>query len=282
MEPMDRAGWTPLPHSDEDLKRARSVPDTPQTRAPTYRLAWNDEDFMTRRELRPVRLQLELLKPEMILAERGIESTVILFGGARIPEPGGFAWAAKNEIQKRNLEANSRYYDEARRFARLCSEHSAKSGYREFVVVTGGGPGVMEAGNRGAADCGAPSIGLNIVLPHEQAPNKYVTPELCFNFHYFAIRKMHFMMRAKAVVIFPGGFGTMDELFETLTLIQTGRMERVPVLLFGRNFWTHAINLAFLAEQGTISPGDDELITVVEKAEEAWQTVADFYKIKAE
>lgn len=282
MNPTNRTEWTPLAHSDEDLKRARSVPDTPQTRAETYRLAWNDADFMTRRELRPVRLQLELLKPEMILAQRGIESTVILLGGSRIPEPGGAAWAAKNETQKKNLQANSRYYDEARDFARLCSEHSVKFNYREFVVVTGGGPGVMEAGNRGAADCGAPSIGLNIVLPHEQAPNEYVTPELCFNFHYFAIRKMHFMMRAKAVAVFPGGFGTMDELFETLTLIQTGRMERVPVLLFGREFWSRAIDLTFLAEQGTISPGDDELITSVDNADEAWALVADFYGIDDE
>ncbi|WP_159589597.1 LOG family protein [Chelativorans xinjiangense] len=279
MKSNETGGWTPLPHSDEDLKRARSVPDTPQTRSDTYRLAWDDEDFMTRRALRPVRLQLELLKPEMALGERGIRSTVILFGGARIPEPGGEAWAAKNKVQKKNLEANSRYYDEARKFARLCSEHSAKSYYREYVVVTGGGPGVMEAGNRGAADCGAPTIGLNIVLPHEQAPNLYVTPELCFNFHYFAIRKMHFMMRAKAVAVFPGGFGTMDELFEALTLIQTGRMERMPVILFGTAFWERAIDLSFLAEQGTISPGDEELITFTDTAEDAWSHIAAFYKL---
>jgi uncharacterized protein (TIGR00730 family) len=256
------------------------VPDTPQTRAPAYRLAWDDEDFMTRQELRPVRLQLELLKPEMALTERGIRSTVILFGGARIPEPGGPAWAAKNETQKKNLEASARYYSEARRFARLCSDYSASTYYREFVVVTGGGPGVMEAGNRGAADCGAPSIGLNIVLPHEQAPNEYVTPELCFNFHYFAIRKMHFMMRAKAVAIFPGGFGTMDELFETLTLIQTGRMERVPVILFGKEFWKHAIDLDYLAEQGTISPGDQNIIDAVDTADEAWTIIREFYELR--
>ena len=277
MDPMEPTGWTPLPHSDEDLERVKSVPDTPQTRAATYRLAWNDEEFMSRRELRPVRLQLELLKPEMILAERGIRSTVILFGGARLPEPGGIAWAAKNETQKKNLEENSKYYDEARKFARLCSQHSATSYYREFVVVTGGGPGVMEAGNRGADDVGAPSIGLNIVLPHEQAPNAYVTPELCFNFHYFAIRKMHFVMRAKAVAVFPGGFGTMDEFFETLTLIQTGRMERVPVILFGRSFWEKAINLDFLAEQGTITPGDQHIIDYAETAEEAWGIISRFY-----
>jgi len=279
MNPTDKNGWTPLSHSDEDLERAKAVPDTPQTRASTYRLAWNDEDFLTRREMRAVRLQLELMKPELILAEKGIRSTVILFGGARLPEPGGPAWAAKNEIQEKNLIANSRYYDEARRFARLCSEHSATSYYREFVVVTGGGPGVMEAGNRGAADVGAPSIGLNIVLPHEQAPNLYVTPELCFNFHYFAIRKMHFIMRAKAVAVFPGGFGTMDEFFETLTLIQTGRMERVPIILFGTEFWKKAIDLDYLAEQGTISPGDQNIIDYADTAEAAWDAIRKFYDI---
>ncbi len=279
MDATEDNGWTPLPHSDEDIERARAVPQTPQTRAPSYRLAFADEDFLTRRELRELRLQLELMKPEMALAERGIRSTVILFGGARIPEPGGDAWAAKNETQKKNLLANARYYDEARKFARICSQHSAESYYREFVVVTGGGPGVMEAGNRGAADCGAPSIGLNIVLPHEQAPNLYVTPDLCFNFHYFAIRKMHFIMRAKAVAVFPGGFGTMDELFETLTLMQTGRMERVPVLLFGKEFWKSAVNIDFLVEQGTISPGDENLITPVDSAEEGWAEIAGFYGI---
>jgi uncharacterized protein (TIGR00730 family) len=279
MNPTDKNGWTPLSHSDEDLERAKAVPDTPQTRAPTYRLAWNDEDFLTRREMRAVRLQLELMKPELILAEKGIRSTVILFGGARLPEPGGPAWAAKNEIQEKNLKANSRYYDEARQFARLCSEHSATSYYREFVVVTGGGPGVMEAGNRGAADVGAPSIGLNIVLPHEQAPNLYVTPELCFNFHYFAIRKMHFIMRAKAVAVFPGGFGTMDEFFETLTLIQTGRMERVPIILFGTEFWKKAIDLDYLAEQGTISPGDQNIIDYADTAADAWDVIRKFYDI---
>ncbi len=278
MNPNETTGWTPLSHADADMERAKSVPDTPQTRAPTYRLAWDDPDFMTRRELRAVRLQLELLKPEMTLAERGIRSTIILFGGARLPEPGGEAWAAKNETQKRNLLKNSVYYEEARKFARLCSEHSARSYYREYVVVTGGGPGVMEAGNRGADDVGAPSIGLNIVLPHEQAPNPYITPELCFNFHYFAIRKMHFVMRAKAVAVFPGGYGTLDEFFETLTLIQTGRMERVPVILFGKEFWSRAIDLDYLAEQGTISPGDQGIIDHVDTAEEAWDIIARFYE----
>ena len=271
--------WDPLVPSFEDVDRARDVPDTPQTRAPAYRLAFDDPDFLCREELRPVRLQLELLKPELLLEERGIRSTVVMFGGARIPEPGGEAWAAKNETQKKNLEANAVYYREARDFAQTCSRYSATTMHKEFVVVTGGGPGVMEAGNRGAADVGAPSIGLNIVLPHEQAPNTYVTPELCFNFHYFAIRKMHFLLRAKAVSVFPGGFGTMDELFESLTLIQTGRMERVPFLLFGKTFWQGAIDLDFLADQGTISPGDVELISFVDTAEEAWRVISDFYQL---
>jgi len=279
MNPEEKAGWTPLPHSDEDLRIAREVPDTPQTRSPQYRLAWTDEDFMTRRELRPVRLQLELLKPEMYLAERGIRSTVVLFGGARIPAPGTPASLARNETQRRNLEANAKYYEEARQFARTCSEYSASTYFREFVIVTGGGPGVMEAGNRGARDVGAPSIGFNIVLPHEQAPNAYVTPDLCFNFHYFAIRKMHFIMRAKAVAIFPGGFGTLDELFETLTLIQTGRMERVPLLMFGKEFWQNAIHIEYLAEQGTISPEDLDLLTYVDTADEAWAVIRDFYQL---
>jgi len=279
MNPTERNGYTPLRHSDEDVEKVARIPETPQSVAPSYRLAFADPDFLMRRELRPVRLQLELLKAELILAERDIRSTVILFGGARIPEPGADAWAAKNETQRRNLTANAHFYQEARAFARLCSQHSATTYHREFVVVTGGGPGVMEAGNRGAADVGAPSIGLNIVLPHEQAPNPYVTPELSFNFHYFAIRKMHFVMRAKAVVVFPGGFGTMDELFETLTLMQTGRMERVPLILFGRDFWSKAINPDFLAEQGTIAPDDVNLIDYVETADEAWDLIRRFYSL---
>ncbi|MGI9364596.1 MAG: LOG family protein [Rhizobiaceae bacterium] len=270
----------PLKGSQRDREQARGVPDTPQTRSPAYKLAFDDLEFLCRPETRPIRLQLELLKPEMLLEEAGIVSTTVLFGGARIAEPGKDPWAAKNEIQRKNLKASSRYYNEARDYARLASEASKKTGFSEYVVVTGGGPGVMEAGSRGALDVGAPNIGLNIVLPHEQAPNAYVTPEFSFNFHYFAIRKMHFLMRASSVAVFPGGFGTMDEFFETLTLIQTGRMERVPVLLFGKSFWERVINLEALAEEGTISPDDVELFTVVDTAEEGWNIVSDFYGLE--
>ncbi|MFK0385127.1 MULTISPECIES: LOG family protein [Rhizobium/Agrobacterium group] len=270
--------WDPLKRSDADKQQAEVTPKTPQSDSPSYRLAYADMDFLCREELRPVRLQLELLKTEMALTERGITSTVVMFGGARIPAPGNDAWAARNETQKRNLEEASVYYDEARKFAQICTSYGEKSGHREYVVVTGGGPGVMEAGNRGAADVGGPSIGLNIVLPHEQAPNAYVSPDLSFNFHYFAIRKMHFLMRAKAVVIFPGGFGTLDELFETITLIQTKRMAPIPLILFGEKFWRTLINFEFLADFGTISPEDMELLHFAETADDAWKIVAEHYE----
>jgi len=270
--------WDPLKRSAVDKQQAEVVVKTPQSDSPSYRLAYVDTDFLCREELRPVRLQLELLKTEMALSERGINSTVVMFGGARIPEPGGEAWAARNETQKRNLEQSSVYYDEARKFACLCTDYGAKSGHLEYVVVTGGGPGVMEAGNRGAMDAGGPSIGLNIVLPHEQAPNPYVTPELSFNFHYFAIRKMHFLMRAKAVVVFPGGFGTLDELFEALTLIQTKRMAPIPLILFGEKFWRSVVNFEFLADFGTIAPEDMNLLHFAETADDAWKIISDYYE----
>ena len=256
-------------HSDRDS--ASHVPDTPQTRAPAYRLAFADEDFLCRDELRPVRLQLELLKPQLMLDEHEIESTVVLFGGARIPSP-----ANKASARTETLAGLSDFYAEAQKFSRLITEQSKAGGGRERVIVTGGGPGVMEAGNRGALEAGGHSIGLNIVLPHEQAPNEYVTPELCFNFHYFAIRKMHFLMRACAICVFPGGFGTLDELFESLTLIQTGRMGRVPFLLFGREFWEKVINWEALADAGTISEQDLDLFRFVETAEEAIKIIENF------
>lgn len=254
----------PFPHSREDAKSAEKIPDTPQTRAPAYRLAFADMDFLLRDELRAVRLQLELLKPQMILDERGIESTVVMFGGARIPAP-----EQKDHARTPMLADLSKYYTEAYEFAKLMTKRSLDTYGHEFVICTGGGPGVMEAGNKGAHDAGGQSIGLGIVLPHEQAPNEYVTPDLSFNFHYFAIRKMHFLLRARAITIFPGGFGTLDEMFETLTLIQTGRMKRVPILLFGREFWESVLNWQALADSGTISAEDLKLFQYVETAEEA-------------
>ncbi|MEM7422222.1 MAG: TIGR00730 family Rossman fold protein [Pseudomonadota bacterium] len=252
----------------QDAEAASQIPDTAQTRHPAYRLAFEDLDFLRRDGMRAVRFQLELLKAEVMMTEAGIESTVVLFGGARIPDP-----LHRDTARTGTLADLSRYYQEARKFAALAGAESCASDGRDFVVVTGGGPGVMEAGNRGAQEVGAKSIGLNIVLPHEQAPNTYVTPELCFNFHYFALRKMHFLMRARAVAAFPGGFGTLDELFETLTLIQTDRMDRVPVLLFGEAFWRRIVNWEALAEAGTISPEDLDLFRFVETAEEAWEII---------
>ena len=258
----------PLRDAVADSAKAREVPDTPQTRAPAYRLAFTDQEFMGHDALRPVRLQLELLKPEMGLDAHGITSTIVLFGGARIPKP-----ADKDKARTKTLAELSHFYEEAREFARLMTLKSVETGGRENVIVTGGGPGVMEAGNHGAVDAGGRSIGLNIVLPFEQAPNAYVTPELFFNFHYFAIRKMHFLMRARAICVFPGGFGTMDETFEALTLIQTGRMSRVPFLLFGRAFWEKIINWEALADAGTISVEDLDLFRFVESADEAMHVI---------
>ncbi len=250
----------------QDIETAAEIPDTPQTRAPAYRLAFADPDFLCREELRPVRLQLELLKPELLMTEYGVESTVVLFGGARIPSPD-----QKDTARTQTLADLSIYYEEARVFARKITERSLanENHGRKNVIVTGGGPGVMEAGNRGAEEAGGVSIGLNIVLPHEQAPNRYVTPDLAFNFHYFGIRKMHFLMRAAAIAVFPGGFGTLDELFESLTLIQTGRMKPVPFLLFGTEFWKRIIDWDALSDAGTISASDLDLFRFVDTADDA-------------
>ncbi|NBV62496.1 MAG: LOG family protein, partial [Rhodobacteraceae bacterium] len=217
---------SPFRDAQADRSSASGVPDTPQTRAPAYRLAFADDDFLCDEALHPVRLQLELLKPQMYLDAYGVTSTVVLFGGARIPSP-----ETADQASTATLAGLAGYYHQAQILAEKITKASMAKGGHENIICTGGGPGVMEAGNRGAALAGGVSIGLNIVLPHEQAPNEYVTPDLCFNFHYFAIRKMHFLMRANAICVFPGGFGTLDELFESLTLIQTGRMRRVPFLL---------------------------------------------------
>lgn len=267
--------------------------------SPSYRLAFEDVEFLKRSDLRPVRLELELLKPEIIINEHNVQSTIVVFGSARLlckeEAEKNFQRYTKDAAQhpedrraqqrlaqaKLTLE-NAHYYEEAREFSRIVSAACQIDGHCDFVVVTGGGPGIMEAANRGAFEAGAKSIGLNITLPHEQQPNPYITPELCFQFKYFALRKMHFRLRAKALVAFPGGFGTCDELFETLTLIQTHKMERVPILLFGKKFWQRAINLPFLAEQGMIAHQDLELIDYVETAAEAWDKIVAFYHARGE
>ena len=250
-----------------------------------YRLAFTDTEFLLREELRPVRMQLELLKPEMVQQERGIESTIVIFGSARIlaPEVAAaqleFARAGRDTAALRRAEtalAMSHFYDEARRFAGIVTTRSREHD-TPIYVVTGGGPGIMEAGNRGAHDVGGQSIGLNIVLPHEQAPNPYITPVLCFQFHYFALRKMHFLMRSIALVCFPGGFGTLDELFETMTLVQTGKSRKRPILLFGRDFWTRLIDFDHLVDTGMIGAGDLGLFHFVETADEAWEVLATHY-----
>ncbi|MEY4527367.1 MAG: hypothetical protein RL768_1086 [Nitrospirota bacterium] len=257
----------------------------------SYIPADRDTEFMQREELRPLRLGLELLKPELLQKEHGIQSTIVVFGSARVQEPVSAELAlltAEREaaahpndpvrqrqvVVAKHQHALSKYYDVAREFSRLVSGSCQVDGRCDYVIVTGGGPGIMEAANRGAADVQAKSIGLNITLPHEQRPNPYITPELCFQFRYFALRKMHFLIRAKALVAFPGGFGTLDELFETLTLIQTGKVTGVSVVLVGRAFWERLINWDFLVEQGLIGREDLGLFHYAETAQEAWDLIA--------
>ena len=263
--------------------------------SPSYLRAYEDIGLLHRVELRPVRLQLELLKPEMLLQENEIESTVVLFGGSRLlpteeaerrlfdaqrvadRDPKS-ADAELDLVVARNLLKKSRYYDEARRFATMVSTQCQSGGRMHYVICTGGGPGVMEAGNRGAWDVGAKSIGMNITLPHEQAPNSFITPDLCFQFHYFAVRKMHLLLRAKAAVFFPGGFGTLDELFETLTLIQTVKMKPIPIVLLGEEFWNRVVDWDYLVEEGTIAPRDLDIFHVCDTAESAWEFICHFHK----
>jgi uncharacterized protein (TIGR00730 family) len=276
-----------FPRAKEDAATARQTSATPQTDSPAYALAFQDHEFLLRDELRPVRFQLEMLKPDMLLNEAKIGSTFVFYGSARIPEPAkadALLASAKTPTQRKiaaRLKAKSHYYDEARKLAALASRTPADAdGLKQFVVCSGGGPSIMEAANRGAHDVGADSIGLNIVLAHEQLPNPYVTPALSFQFHYFALRKMHFLLRARAVAVFPGGFGTLDEMFELLTLIQTGKMAKLPVLLFGEEFWRRIIDFDALVEEGTVSPNDLDLIRFVETAEQAWEKVQDYYSKK--
>ncbi len=267
-------------------------------KSPAYRIAYYDNDFMDAESCRPVRLQLELLKPELLFAELGILSTIVVFGGTRIIEPSK-AEAEVARLEKRlaakpddaqikkdlrragAVLAKSKYYDEAREFGRLVSVEGQMSGNHNYVVVTGGGPGIMEAANRGAYDVGAKSIGLNITLPMEQQPNPYISPELCLQFHYFAIRKMHFMLRAKALVAFPGGYGTMDELFEALTLVQTRKVKPLPVILFGEKYWKKLVNFDYLVEEGTIAEDDLKLFVYADTAKDAWEYIRYFYQCES-
>ena len=255
--------------------------------ADAYRLAFADPEFLLRRETRGIRFQLEMLKPDLEQSAQGIESTVVVFGSARFPAPEAAAASLARAEADGGAEAitlaqrhvrNARHYDQARLFARLVAGHSARIPRAErLYIATGGGPGIMEAANRGAAEMGEPTVGLNIALPHEQSANPYVTPSLSFKFHYFALRKMHFMMRAKALVAFPGGFGTLDELFEVITLVQTRKAKPVPIVLFGTDYWKRLLNFDMLVEEGAISPEDLKLFTYVDEPQDAWDALRSFY-----
>ena len=275
-----------LPDAEANLK---AILDSP-----TYRRADLDLEFLARGEMRPVRMQLELQKPEMALDQFHVRSTIVLFGGTQIIEPSeaqarlaaveAAARAAPNDAKlaraaerARKLAAKSHYYQAAREFSRIVSTTCQTDGHCEYVIVTGGGPGIMEAGNRGAFEVSAKSVGLNITLPAEQAPNPYITPELCFQFRYFAMRKFHFLLRAKALVVFPGGFGTLDELFETLTLRQTRRMQEIPIILFGRAYWERVIDFQFLADEGVIADEHLDMIQYAETPEEAFGLITRFH-----
>lgn len=271
----------------QEAETAKEHGSSPQTEHPAYRLAFQDLDFLLREDLRPVRFQLELLKPQLLLDEANIASTFVVYGSARIPEPGkaeALRTLADDELSKRIAERlieKSKYYDVARELAQLVSNFPLdEAGKKHFVVCSGGGPSIMEAANRGARDVDAETIGLNIVLPHEQAPNPYVTPGLSLQFHYFALRKMHFLLHARAVAVFPGGFGTFDEAFELLTLIQTGKISPIPVLFYGADFWNRVINFEALCEEGVISPRDLKLFHFVETAQEGWDIVQEFWRDK--
>jgi uncharacterized protein (TIGR00730 family) len=265
--------------------------------SPAYRLAEKDPDFFARDDARGLRLQTEYLKAELLLQEHGVRNTVVVFGSTRIPEaavarsnvealraalessPGNAAASRRLAVAERIL-AKSRYYDEARAFGRLVGENAGRDGMPwKLVVMTGGGPGIMEAANRGGFDAGAKSIGLNISLPHEQYPNPYITPDLGLQFHYFALRKLHFLLRAKALVAFPGGYGTFDELFEVLTLVQTRKIRPLPIVLVGEDYWRRAFDIGFLADEGVIDPEDRELFWFAETAGEIWDGIRYWYHV---
>jgi uncharacterized protein (TIGR00730 family) len=270
-----------FPTAAEDRQRVQAEKpqgfSKEQMASPSYRLAFDDDAFMLADEQRGVRLMLELNKPEFMLRQHRIAHTVVMFGSARTPSPEKMeALEASTTLTEREKQVKAQqagYYNEARKLAALITERSQCEDCPQLHIITGGGPGIMEAANRGAADVGGDSIGLNIVLPHEQAPNPWITPALCFQFHYFAMRKLHFLLRARALVVFPGGFGTLDELFETLTLVQTKKIAPLPVLIFGREFWQKLLNLDYLVEQGMISAEDVRLFRYVDTAEEAWELI---------
>ena len=273
-----------FPSARQEARVASTPTSTAQTEHAAYALAFQDNEFLLRDDLRPVRFQLELLKAELALAEAGIDSTFVFYGSARIPSPEAAAdvlaaaTTAKARAVAERLAAKARYYTVAQQLAQLASTPGA-DGARSFTVCSGGGPSIMEAANRGAYDAGAPSVGLNIVLPFEQVPNPYVTPGLSFQFHYFALRKMHFLMRAKAVAVFPGGFGTFDEFFELLTLVQTGKVAALPILLYGKDFWNRVVDFEALADEGVIAHDDLDLFHIVETAEEGWAIVKEHYTL---
>jgi uncharacterized protein (TIGR00730 family) len=278
MDPVDID--SPFPTAREDEAQARALAVSRQTAAPSYRLAFADDEFLQREELRAVRLQLELLKPELLMQDHGVSATVVVFGSSRIPEPATVRHRRSkhgDESSRAALARKSGFYQMARDFAQRAAADLHPSG-DPYVVITGGGGGIMEAANRGAADVNAKTAGLNIVLPMEQLPNAYITPELCFQFHYFAIRKLHFLLRATALAIFPGGFGTLDELFEALTLIQTGKMQRIPIVLFGRDYWQRIIDFDAMVAEGVVDEADLALIDYAESAEEGWCIIRDFHR----
>ena len=255
----------------------------------SYRLAFADPEFLLRKESRGIRFQLEMAKPDIVQQDLGVDHTVVVFGSARFKDQETadalVAQATKDgdtqalAVAKR-LQRNAPYYEGARSFSNLVAQYSlTREPDQRLFICTGGGPGIMEAANRGAFEAGAPTIGLNIALPHEQSGNQYITPELNFKFHYFALRKMHFMMRAKALVAFPGGFGTLDELFEVITLVQCKKAKAVPIVLFGTDYWKRLLDLDVLVEEGTISADDLNLITYVDTPQDAWSAVKDFYNL---
>ncbi|MCB1647414.1 MAG: TIGR00730 family Rossman fold protein [Pseudomonadales bacterium] len=287
----DKPVRRPFSTAAEDLLHTRARErDAAQTRSPAYRLAYDDDDFILSDDMRPVRLLLELSKPELTLKAHDIEHTIVMFGSARLKSPeaaNALLQAATTALAQNPDDPQAKqfmqeaerardgvfYYEQARELSRLITTASCEQGIPRLYIVTGGGPGIMEAANRGAADVGGESIGLNITLPQEQHPNPFITPELCFQFHYFAIRKMHFLMRAQALVVFPGGFGTLDELFETLTLIQTRKIKPLPILAFGKDYWQRLINFDLLVDEGMISAEDRDILTFVDSVEEAWDII---------